>query len=167
MHGAYIAVTEVGCNINIMEKSILVLFLTAILLSISSCGKTHSAEPYPIDITGEWHLVSAGELPMESIDVYVSFGDGTFDLYQKVGEGRYFLYDGTYTLTGNVLSGLYSDGTSWGSDYDISLETDSLVLTANNGSGEVSTYVRKAIPDEVSGNVAVKSSMEEAPVPFL
>ena len=104
---------------------------------------------------------------MESIDVYVSFGDGTFDLYQKVGEGRYFLYDGTYTLTGNVLSGLYSDGTSWGSDYDISLETDSLVLTAKNGSGEVSTYVRKAIPAEVSGNVAVKSSMKEAPVPFL
>ena len=42
-----------------------------------------------------------------------------------------------------------------------------MLLTANNGSGEVSTYVRKAIPDEVSGNVAVKSSMEEAPVPFL
>ena len=104
---------------------------------------------------------------MESIDVYVSFGDGTFDLYQKVGEGRYFLYDGTYTLTGNVLSGLYSDGTSWGSDYDISLETDSLVLTANNGSGEVSVYTREDIPAEVLGNITVKSSIGLYPVPFL
>ena len=140
--------------------------MAAFCLLALSCRKYESG----VDISGEWHLVSTGELSMESIDVYVSFGKGTFVLYQKLGEGRYYVYSGTYSLSGSLLSGSYSDGTSWGSDYDIALDPggELLTMTARNGSGEVSTYERKAVPEEVLDNtLTVKSFAGPSPVPFL
>lgn len=139
------------------------VFLIILCILSFSCKKENDG----LDITGNWHLVSSGELSMETVDVYVSFGEGAFSLYQKIGEGSYYRYEGTYTLTGNVLGGSYSDGTLWGSDYDITLEQDRLTMTARNGSGEVSVYTRKDIPAEVLENVRVKSSLDEAPAHFL
>lgn len=119
------------------------------------------------EINGEWMLVSFGESEPGDINVYVSFDNGTFELYQNLGSGKYYLYTGNYTLDNTVLRGQYRDGTSWGSDYDVDVESDSLVLTARNGSGEVSVYTRKDIPEEVTGSATMKSSMKEAPTPFL
>lgn len=154
-------------------KKIVFYIISAIVMAVaaSSCEKSGDDNtPESLDVAGQWHLVSSGDLPMESVDVYVSFDNGSFFLYQKIGEGRYRRYAGTYIVSGSLLSGSYSDGTSWGSDYDIALDPEGelLTMTARNGSGEVSTYERKAVPEEVLDNtLTVKSSAGPSPVPFL
>lgn len=116
-----------------------------------------------VDLTGEWHMVSSGETDMEAVDVYISFGNGDFSLYQKKGDGRYRYYDGSYIVNGSHVSGTYSDGTEWGSSYDVRFEDggDVLVMTASNGSSEVSVYNRAAIPDDVRSE-AVPATKSEA-----
>lgn len=142
-------------------KKILVYLSAAILsLGLISCKKTSVT-----DISGEWHMVSSGETDMEQVDVYLSFTDGNFEIYQKLGNSRYWIFSGTYTVTGNTVTGKYSDGSSWGSYYESRLENDGsvLVLTALNGSAEESVYNRTPVPDEVKAEAvpAVKSGADE------
>lgn len=130
-----------------MKKLLVYLNMAFLLLSgLVSC--TRSSD---LDLTGEWHMVSSGETDMETVDVYISFAEGEFSLFQKKGDGRYRYYDGSYIVNGSHVSGTYGDGTAWGSSYDVRLEDggDVLVMTASNGSSEVSVYNRSAIPDEV------------------
>ncbi|MBR5865494.1 MAG: hypothetical protein IKY89_04410, partial [Alistipes sp.] len=47
------------------------------------------------------------------------------------------------------LSGLYADGTEWGSTYTISFSGDTMTLTANNESAEAIVYTMTTIPEEV------------------
>ena len=107
------------------------LAAAVLIAGLSACsGKNDTG----VDISGQWHLVETGDLIGEQgldIDVYASFTSGTFVLYQKVGTGlgRYWYYEGTYTVSGdNVMTGRYSDGLS---------------------SGEVSVYERAEIPADV------------------
>ena len=151
-----------------MKKIVFYIFFAVVMaVVVSSCAKSGNDTSESLDITGEWSLISSGDLSMDDISVYVSFVSDHFELYQKLGEGRYYVYTGTYTLSGNILSGRYSDGTSWGSDYDVIIGYDSLTMTARNGSGEVSVYTREDIPAEVLGNITVKSSIGLYSVPFL
>ena len=82
----------------------------ALTLSLQvSCQK----EDASADISGEWHLDNSG-LAYDA-DVYVVFSEGSFRLYQKVGDqSRPWLYEGTYSVSDNVLTGRYSDGTRLG-----------------------------------------------------
>ena len=89
------------------------LAAAVLIAGLSACsGKNDTG----VDISGQWHLVETGDLIGEQgldIDVYASFTSGTFVLYQKVGTGlgRYWYYEGTYTVSGdNVMTGRYSDG---------------------------------------------------------
>ncbi len=146
------------------------MLLIAAVCTVSGCSKNAGEESFPV--AGEWHLASVTGLDMEDLDVYAVFGnDGRFELYQKVGAGRHWRFDGTYSLAGTVLSGTYSDGTEWGSTYEYSLAGDgqSLTLKALNGSEEESLYDRQDVPDEIrSGAVTVKAAgAEKAPEPFL
>mgnify|MGYP003299296187 FL=1 len=90
-----------------MMKTIykLLLALSVAFASIS-CGETGSDGPVVSDqIVGEWHLVSVSGLNSVP-QVYVEFGqDLSFELYQKVGEGRYRKYEGTYAVAGAIVSG--------------------------------------------------------------
>ena len=94
-------------------------------------------------------------------EIYVAFAaEGGFDLYQQIGEGRHRHYTGTWTLEGNILSGIYADETAWGSSYKVEFSDDNtMILTAQNGSEEIMTYVRESVPAEVKeGCIDVKSS---------
>ena len=112
------------------------------------CGNeedTPKVDP-AVKIIGEWHCAPEGY----DVDVYVAFGDeGDFDEYQRLGEGRYRHYNGTYIVDNGVLSGLYADGTEWGSTYTISFSGDTMTLTANNESAEAIVYTMTTIPEEV------------------
>ena len=112
-------------------------------------------------ILGEWHSTSISV----NGDIYLSFSeDKTYELYQKIGEGRYRKYEGTYTVTGSVVSGKYSDGEKWGSDYEASFEGEKLILTAQNGSSEVCTYEKKALPDtDKAEAILVTRSAQDGP----
>lgn len=131
-------------------KNIVLAF--AVLAAVVSCGKKGEKS---LDITGEWNLTrvetKATTIGDQSVDVYVSFAsDNTFEIYQMLGTGRYRKFSGTWTLTEKTLDGKYSDGTLWGSSYEVEIAED--VMTLSSASGEVSTYKKSSIPDSVKSN---------------
>ena len=140
-----------------------VILSLSILLAAVSCERIKG--PVVAEaIVADWHLLSVSGMS-SAPDVYVSFAqDLSFELYQKIGEGRYRKYTGTYVVTESLVSGTYSDGEKWGSDYEASFDGENLVLTAQNGSAEVCTYEKKALPDtDKAGAVLVTKSEEDGP----
>lgn len=134
-------------------KARVYLFAVALLAAFTFVGcKKNNDEP-AVDnsskLVGEWHCA-----PEEyDVDVYVAFSaEGTFDEYQRIGEGRYRHYAGTWTLNNETLSGVYSDGESWGSDYTVSFADDTMILTSNNESQEAMTYFKETIPADVKSS---------------
>ena len=147
--------------------------LAAVLLTIAACGgKDNPDTPSPtpgaggsggggstttkVDVTGSWELigvetkVSVGSV---NVSVYITFDSGgSFTLYQKIGEGRYSVFTGTYTMSSdNKLSGKYSNNAAWG-PYTAALSGGKLTLTSAGGK-EVDTYTKiSSIPAAVSGN---------------
>lgn len=124
----------------------------ALALVVSACSKEDN------DICGEWHLsdisvITKAQDPYD-ISVYLAFSKtGTFDLYQKLQEGKYVHYTGKWEMADGQLYGYYTDGTPWGAgSYGVSLSSKTLKLTANNGLGEVTTYKREKIPSSVKEN---------------
>lgn len=142
-----------------------IIIALSLAFALVSCGGDDKGPVVSDAIVSEWHLVSVSGL--NSIpQVYVNFAqDLSFELYQKVGEGRYRKYEGTYTVTGSIVSGKYSDGENWGSDYEASFdEADNLVLTAQNGSEEVCTYKKEALSETDKANaILVTKSVEDGP----
>ena len=140
-----------------------VILSLSILLAAVSCDKDKGPEVADA-IVSKWHLISVSG-QSSTPEVYVEFEqDLSFELYQKVGEGRYRKYTGSYTVTESIVSGTYSDGEKWGSDYEASFDGDNLVLTAQNGSAEVCTYEKKALSEtDKAGAVLVTKSVEDGP----
>ena len=139
-----------------------ILGLALAVTAVAACKKDET--PSDADISGQWHLVSSDKIDIESegIDVYIDFrAAGDFELYQKIGEGRYRLKYGRYAVTGTQVSGTYSGDIPWGSSYEAAVDGNTLILTAANASGEVCTYEKETIPAEViSGAVEFRSSGE-------
>lgn len=132
----------------VMMKIKTIASALAVLLISVSCGKKEK----PMDITGEWNLVAletrAASIGDQTVDVYISFvSGGGFEMYQMLGTGRYRKYSGTWTLTGKTLTGKYSDGTQWGSSYEVQKEDD--MMTLSSASGETGTYKKSSIPASV------------------
>lgn len=127
-------------------------------------GNTEPTVTLASKITGEWHSTS---LPVTG-DIYFSLAeDGAFELYQKIGEGGYRLYRGTWKVDEDkaILSGKYNDGNAWAASYSVSLDKDVLTLTSGNEAEERSTYKKEAIPAEVKdGCTIVVKASEEGPV---
>lgn len=123
-------------------KRIIILFATALLV-LASCGKAGESS-----VAGSWQLASSSVALEEGYDVYVYFGDGSFELYQKFGSERYYSYKGSYSVADGVLSGRYSDGSAWASFYKVSRKGDQLTLTAADTDSEY-IYRSADIPDNV------------------
>lgn len=132
------------------------LALAAGLVLVWGCGKTNpeGGEEDKLSVEGAWELSGvATKVSVGSVDVsvYMEFASGKFTLYQKIGEGRYSKFDGTYTLSDKSLSGKYSDGTSWG-PYTAAMSGSNLTLTSAGGR-EVDTYKKiSSIPSTVTEN---------------
>ena len=117
-------------------------------------------------LADQWHYSNDGSVcrtAREGADINVldawRLTGGDFDLYQKIGEGRYRLKYGSYTVTGTQVSGTYSGEIPWGSQYEAAVNGNTLVLTATNASGEVCTYEKESIPASViSDAVELRSS---------
>ena len=106
-------------------------------------------------IITEWHCVVSDI----DADIYLQFGNFfDFELYQKIGEGAYRLYKGTWELDEDtaMLSGKYNDGAAWGSGYTVSVSEDgnSMTLTPSEGS-EAQVYRKESIPSEVKEKAVV------------
>lgn len=136
------------------------LLMAACALALVACKKDGGEDPIPTPATGVvgiWELnsvatkVAVGDV---QVSVYINFADGgSFTLYQKIGNGRYTKFSGTYTLASDgKLSGSYSGGSSWG-PYDAAVSGETLTLTSAGGK-EVDTYKKiSAIPENVTNNL--------------
>ena len=132
-----------------MKKNInLIMAVLCAALLFVGCGKEKDTPKVnnATKIVGEWHCAPEGY----DVDVYVAFdAAGSFEEYQRLGEGRYRHYAGTWSVDKSVLSGVYADGTEWGSTYTLSFEGETMTLTANNESAEAIVYTKTTIPTEV------------------
>lgn len=130
----------------------LTIILSCMLL-LCACGGSKSSEP--LDITGEWKLsdltlTKSVQIGSEAVDIYISFAaDKSFDLWQFLGAGRYEHFSGTWELSGDSLTGKYSDGSAWGNIYKVSVSGNELTMEATQESSDIYKYTRTTIPDSV------------------
>lgn len=134
-----------------MKKYLSFLFAATLLVFCGACSDDD--EPaINTDIVGEWHLTTWNQSSPADFDVYMEFlSDGRFNIYQKVETSLYVKYSGDYIASDSRLSGRYSDGVSWGSDYTYELSDDgnTLTMTSNTDNAEVSVYTKTPIPGQV------------------
>lgn len=150
-----------------MKKLLYILAVSFLTIFSVSCEK----EEKGLNINGEWHTtktVTQGAEQTVLADVYISFTDGNFVLYQKTGQMlRHYVYTGTYTSFNNVLKGTYSDGSRFACDYELALDGETLVMTAIHQSEEVITYTKTQIPAEVKENSVPFVKSEQVVKPIL
>lgn len=102
------------------------------------------------DLAGDWHY--AAEESGVTEDVWISFTeDGTFEMFQKVGEGPYWRSEGefTYDADSKVLSGVYSDRYPWKYTYAVSITGSTLEMRAVENDAHAVVYSRETIPASV------------------
>ena len=150
-------------------KKFIYIFVALLLVVTPGCKKNGSEATTATKLVGQWHCIAEELNVAEDIDVYVEFmADKSFNLYQKIGQGRHRHFTGTWSVSGDVLSGLYADGTEWGSSYTVEFSgMDAMKLTAKNGSKEVMTYTRETIPAEILEGSVVRSVVDADMIPIL
>lgn len=133
----------------------ILLIISAVLL-LASCGKDGKKKTTAEYLYGEWHSTSISVTG----DVYISFTDDMkFEMFQKIGEGAYRLYRGSWNVEGDLLTGKYNDGEDWAAAYTVTVDDRSLTMISTNDAAEKSTYTRTEIPEDVrnSSETVVKS----------
>lgn len=127
---------------------------------INNGGSTWSDSGSPV---GEWVLSEwngSKELPM---GVYLRLNENnTFDLYQHTSNVLWVHYSGTFSLNGSTLSGVYSDGESWATDYTIKYnkiaDPKQILLTSTDNVGiYTATTIPDAVIDQASEAVVARS----------
>ena len=118
------------------------------------------------DIYGKWHLMTLCDATPE-FDVYIEFTkDGKFNIYQQVWSFTYEHFTGNFTINGNVVSGIYSDGSQWTASYKFAVANSKLSLTNVMNSDEIAIYDACKIPAEIIEE-ATTATRSENVVPFL
>ena len=128
-------------------KRLFYIFAALILFVATGCQEK-LGQSFPFE--GDWHYTAVENGVSE--DVWVSFAaDGTFEMYQKIGEGAYWFSHGDFTFNSesNELSGVYSDRYPWKYTYGISVSGSTLVMTAVGLENYSVTYTKGTIPAEV------------------
>ena len=133
--------------------------MAAALILAAACHKT-PAKPSTPAIVGEWQLssitVKSVEYAGQTIDVYLGFAqDGTCEVYQMIGQGRFYKYSGTWEISGKTLTGKYSSGKAWATSYEATVEGESLTLVSAKN-GETDVYQKVTIPDEIKNEAYEK-----------
>lgn len=137
-----------------------------LLVAMTGCKKNSSkSESDAAKIAGEWHLVSWNEAESKG-DVYIAFtSNGTFDIYQQVWSLNYVHFDGTYNISGDILTGNYTDGSTWASGYKYQLEGDKLMLYSQEDVSVASVYEKCQIPEQIKAEAT--ATRGEEIIPFL
>ena len=122
-----------------------ILLVAAAGLVLASCAKSEEAAVKKI--AGDWYYETVeSDVPVQ---VYVSFAkDMTFQLFQKVGDGAFRRFTGTFTFDGTILNGVYSDKTAWKEAKSVAVVGDVLFMEGVT-TGESIAYVRKLVPATV------------------
>ena len=140
-----------------MKRTVLIFAAVLLVFGLAGCNK-NNPDDLAAKIVGQWELAGA-EFPTKSVTVgdevltvYVDFqAGGVFTLYQQLGEGRFEVFDGSWSLAGDLLSGRYSDNSVWASDYQVSVEGDVLTVESTE---DVPVAVYNAQGAQVAAGVA-------------
>ena len=130
-------------------RMILMLIISLVMVSCKE------EKPKVLDITGQWELADivdtkSVQIGSETVEIYIDFkADNTFELWQKLGEGRHRKHKGTWTLTESVLTGKYSDGKAWGASYEVSIEDGTLVISEQKAGMQTYIYHSCTIPSSL------------------
>ena len=133
------------------------LMMMAMLAVLAGCHKPDPVVPVKTDVSGIWELTNVStkaSVGSVTVSVYIEFlAGGTFSLYQKIGEGRYTAFTGSWLLgDDDTLSGTYDGGKAWG-PYAASVSGNTLTLVSAGGK-EVDTYTKvSSIPSAVTDNL--------------
>ncbi len=136
-------------------KRILYIFMAIAVLAGCKEPIQNEVQSAADIIAGEWHCSPSNI----DADIYTYFSkEGTFELYQQIGEGAFRLYRGTWALDEVTMkiSGKYNDGESWGSDYTVTLSDDGNSMTFVDSASNEYVYSRQAIPASVKDNCVVE-----------
>lgn len=167
-----------------MKKFFNLFLATLVAVSLSSCGGSENDGPNngggnekPVEISienlaGEWELTTWAEgsqFPADGVTVYVDFNaDKSFVLYQvNVNNPGITKYNGTFDLQGSILSGKYSDGEAWASDYVVSKLTTNTLVLAVEGTEDVSTYTKTEIPSPIKDGATAMGVRSEGEPRYL
>jgi hypothetical protein len=154
----------------IRDMKSLKIFSLAMLLvmTLVGCEKQNNPDGPNGDkgaLSGEWVLTSWNEVTPE-FNVYIDFNDdNTFEIYQQVWSFDYELFTGTYTITGDIVTGIYTDGSIWASGYKFLKEGDTLTLYSQEDTSVTSVYEKCEIPVAIKEEATSTRSAEV--VPFL
>lgn len=159
---------EDGCKISDMTRLLYRLFAAAIAATIlTACNSEQDQiEKNIYEIAGIWHF--EGNEAGQQVDVYLGFCPvyRTFDLYQKIGEGAYKHFTGSFTMTSSmVLSGKYDSGISWAREYTVSRSGSLLKLSAGDYSCEYTSA--DVIPEDVIDHSVPTRSTDDEDAPVL
>ena len=138
-----------------MKRLYMIAALALLCLVTAGCPSKPIEEI--LDVTGEWQLsqiTTKATIGGQTVDVYIGFKEeGSFEMYQMLGTGRYRKFEGTWSLVDKVLSGSYTGGGTWASSYNVEMDESrtTLTLTSTDGS-ETDVYRKQAIPADVKDN---------------
>lgn len=139
-----------------MKRMAIFIAMAMTLLAIASCSKDKPEKGGTDNLVGDWQLVDmdlgtkSAVIGDQTVTVYLRLkADGTFALWQQLGQGRYQEFSGSWSCRKGILRGNYSDGNAWASEYGISIEGDFLTMRAMPDGTDVYSYSRCTIPDSV------------------
>lgn len=126
----------------------ILICIAVLTLTVVSC-KNRKIDT-KISIVGSWELndiqTKSAMLGDQTVSVYLDFTDTDFTIFQMIGEGRFRKFTGSYTITGDILDGQYSDGNKLGASYKVSLSGDTMILES---ASEIDTYTKAEIPSNI------------------
>ena len=131
-----------------MKKILYMIAAAAVLLLGTSCQKDSDA--MTAKLAADWHYTAQENGVAE--EVWISFtADGTFEMFQKIGDGPYWYTKGEYALDSKtkVLSGIYSDRYPWKYSYKVSISDKTLEMAAVELEDYKLTYAKETIPAQV------------------
>ena len=141
------------------RAAIMFIAVAMAFLTVASCSKVNPDKGSNADIAGDWQLMDvqfqtkSAVIGGENITVYLRLSkDGSFGMWQQLGQGRFKSFTGTWSYSKGILSGSYTDGSKWGSEYEVSIEEDFLTMTALPDRLDVYSYSRCTIPGNVTSN---------------
>lgn len=131
-------------------------------------GNNNGNTQVDVSLTRCWRLVSFCDAPAD-VDILIDFTkDGKFTIYQRTDELTYTEFTGTYTTDeeNSLLSGVYSDGVKWATDYIYTVDAtaEELTLESVNNPAEVAIYKPADAPVTKSITVRVASAEDVKPL---